>query len=379
VSGNDDNCNGTANEGCSCINSVTTQSCGYCGDGSQTCTDGKTNTYSACTGGTPGQDFTPLALTNGWTNAPFSTTNAAISLDCSGIVHFKGAISGGTTMDPFAIPAGLQPTSYVYVPVDMFAASKGRLNIAPTGAVTVQPYGATTDATSFTSLEGVSYAVSANGFTPLALNAGWTNAPFSTRNAAVSVSNGIVRFEGGITSSGTNPAVFTIPAAFCPPVTVYMNVDMMVAAQGRIYITPAGDATVQVAGGNFTSAANFTSLEGVWYPLTSTNYTALSLINGWTNAPFSTRNAAVSVSNGIVRFQGAIGSGTTTSLFALPAGMRPATNVYTPIGLCGAVKGRLNITPAGDVSVQAFTGATAGGAFSDAQCFTSLEGVSFGL
>jgi hypothetical protein len=276
------------------------------------------------------------------------------------------------------IPAGLQPSSNVYVPADMLAASKGRLNIFPSGSVTLQPYGASTDASGFTSLEGVSYALSANGFTALTLGTGWTNAPFSTRDAAVSVSNGIVRFEGAINSSGTSPAVFSVPAAFRPPVTVYMNVDMMVAAQGRISITPAGDATVQVAGGNFASASSFTSLEGVWYPLTSSGYTALTLTNGWTNAPFSTRNAAASVSGSIVRFQGAISTGTTASLFTLPAGMRPATAVYTPLGLCNAVKGRLYITAAGDVSLHVFSG-TGGGAFTDAQCFTSLEGVSFGL
>lgn len=50
VAGNDNSCNGVPNEGCSCINGVTKRACGACSDGSQTCTDGKTNTYGACTG-----------------------------------------------------------------------------------------------------------------------------------------------------------------------------------------------------------------------------------------------------------------------------------------------------------------------------------------
>jgi hypothetical protein len=48
--GNNDNCTGAANEGCLCINNVTTRSCGVCNDGTQTCTNGKTNQFSNCTG-----------------------------------------------------------------------------------------------------------------------------------------------------------------------------------------------------------------------------------------------------------------------------------------------------------------------------------------
>ena len=48
--GNNDNCSGAANEGCLCINNVTTRNCGVCNDGTQTCTNGKTNQFSNCTG-----------------------------------------------------------------------------------------------------------------------------------------------------------------------------------------------------------------------------------------------------------------------------------------------------------------------------------------
>jgi hypothetical protein len=46
---NDDNCNGTPNDGCPCVEG-TTRTCGVCNDGSQTCTNGKAGTYGACTG-----------------------------------------------------------------------------------------------------------------------------------------------------------------------------------------------------------------------------------------------------------------------------------------------------------------------------------------
>jgi hypothetical protein len=78
----------------------------------------------------------------------------------------------------------------------------------------------------------------------------------------------------------------------------------------------------------------------------------------------------------IRRLGGAIATGgTNTQPFVLPANMRPSVNVYLPIDLCGAAKGRLFIPPSGDVSVVV----APGGSWSSAQCFTSLEGVSFGL
>lgn len=56
---------------------------------------------------------------------------------------------------------------------------------------------------------------------------------------------------------------------------------------------------------------------------------------------------------------------------ASPAAFRPATAVFLPVDLCNANKGRLFIQPNGAVQVQAE------GDFSAAQCFTSLDGVSF--
>ncbi|HUI27929.1 MAG TPA: hypothetical protein VL403_17740 [Candidatus Kryptonia bacterium] len=101
------------------------------------------------------------------------------------------------------------------------------------------------------------------------------------------------------------------------------------------------------------------------------SFTALTLQNGWTNAPFSTRNAAVGSFGGIVYFKGAIASGASSSAFTLPASFRPATYVYLPVDMCNATKGRLIIAPTGVVTVQAES------SFSNAQCFTSLEGASF--
>ena len=103
-------------------------------------------------------------------------------------------------------------------------------------------------------------------------------------------------------------------------------------------------------------------------------FTTLTLLNGWTNYGDGTNAAKVSLANGVVRFKGAIATaGFDPVAFVLPPGLRPSKRVYIPIDLCDAANGRLLIQPDGTVAVHA------GDAFSDAQCFTSLEGASFTL
>ena len=55
--------------------------------------------------------LTQLTLKNGWTNAPFGTSNAAVQT-VSGIVHLKGAIAtGGTNPVPFTLPVAFRPAT----------------------------------------------------------------------------------------------------------------------------------------------------------------------------------------------------------------------------------------------------------------------------
>jgi hypothetical protein len=88
--------------------------------------------------------------------------------------------------------------------------------------------------------------------------------------------------------------------------------------------------------------------------------------------PFSTRNVAYRNDDGTIRFQGAVQSGTSDVLFNLPNNLLPTHSVWINVDLCGAQQGHI-FMQAGDpgVHVEAFS------SFGDAQCFTSLEGVSF--
>jgi hypothetical protein len=103
-------------------------------------------------------------------------------------------------------------------------------------------------------------------------------------------------------------------------------------------------------------------------------YTTLTLQNGWTGGPFSTRIPAVAKDSfGIVHFKGAMAtSGTNPTAFTLPLAFRPSGTVYVTVDLCNANKGRLVISTNGVVFVEAENGT-----FSNAQCFTSLDGVGF--
>ena len=285
------------------------------------------------------------------------------------VVRFRGAIAtSGTSSSPFVLPPAFRPKSVVYVPVDMCGATSGRLYIQPSGAVIVQPQSDFTNAACFTSLDGVSFAKNAVGFRKLALQNGWTGAPYSTSAPAVGIDDGVVRFKGAI-SGGTTAQLFVLPPAFRPPVNVYLPVDLCNANKGRLVISPGGAVTVQAAT-EFANAQCFTSLDGASFSLSAPR--ALVVRNGWAGAPFGTAVPGVDNNDGVVRFRGAIAtSGTNAQPFTLPVNYRPVADTYVKVDLCNAANGRLLLRKDGSVYVQAE------GEFATAQCFTSLDGASF--
>jgi hypothetical protein len=102
-------------------------------------------------------------------------------------------------------------------------------------------------------------------------------------------------------------------------------------------------------------------------------FAPLKLINGWSGGPFLTAAPAVEKVSGIVYFKGAMATtGINPVPFVLPSAFRPAHNVNVSVDLCNATYGRLEIARNGTTTVDA-----EGGNFSNAACFTSLDGVSF--
>lgn len=318
--------------------------------------------------------FTNLTLLNGWVGGANNSATPAFSL-VNGIVQLKGGMQKpGGNATPFVLPAGSRPTANVYIPVAVGSTNFGRILIDTAGNVSVMDDGGGfANAPQFTSLENASFAINATGFTALTLQNGWLNAPFGTRSAAVTNDNGTIRFQGAV-ASGTSSVLFTLPAGFRPPTDVYVPVGLCDAAKGRLHITPSGTSEVQAENSAFNLAQCFTSLEGATFALSASGYTAATLQSGWVNAPFSTRSLEFKNDDGILRLEGAIGSGTTPAIFQLPPNLRPAKQTVVAVDLCNAARGQLLVTFAsGTVQVNAKN------SFGDAACFTSLEGVSFGL
>lgn len=199
----------------------------------------------------------------------------------------------------------------------------------------------------------------------------WVGGSYSTNQPSVEFDDSVVRFKGGMSTSGTNSNPFVLPKGFRPKAVVYIPVDMCNATNGRLVIDTTGFVTVQAAG-DFSNAQCFVSLEGVSFSLNGTGYKKLKLLNGWGDTPYGTAQASARISKGVVQFQGSMStSGTNGYAFKLPKEMRPTKTVYVPVDLCNATNGRLIIYRNGDVTVQAESD------FGNAQCFTSLDGVSF--
>jgi hypothetical protein len=99
------------------------------------------------------------------------------------------------------------------------------------------------------------------------------------------------------------------------------------------------------------------------------------LLNGWSPYPGGTNDPQAALVANTVHLRGAIRTGGASPIpFQLPFGMRPSSDVWVPTNLCDAKKGRLKIDVGGVVTVEAEAGDWAA-----AQCFTSLDGVSFAV
>ena len=116
------------------------------------------------------------------------------------------------------------------------------------------------------------------------------------------------------------------------------------------------------------------ALLGTTASATPLKWTKLTLVNGWTAYAASTRAPTAAIdADGIVHLRGAMreATGADTTAFTLPANMRPNKTVYVTTNMIDGAAGRLVIYASGEVLVDL------PGPFSDAQEFTSLEGVTF--
>lgn len=313
--------------------------------------------------------FTPLTLLHGWTTYGGSASPGFVNL--GGIVTFQGAISGGLGKWAFTLPVGNRPSSIVYVAIDLCDSNVGRLEIMPSGITYVEEENNKfANAKCFTSLDGAWFAQSAET-APLTLLNGWSTYD-GTPSVDTSTAGGIVRLAGSMFTKGTNAEAFVLPVGFRPNKAVYAAVDLCDSTNGRLEIGSNGVVDVKAENNDFANAACFTSLDGVSFAVTPSDFTGLHLQNGWKSGAFGSGLVGIENLGGIVALHGGMSTTGSSDLpFVIPSADRPANTVYVPVDLCNATAGRLEIEPSGTVFVQAQT------ANSNYTCFTSLDGVEF--
>lgn len=312
-----------------------------------------------------------LQLINGWQKGPTTQRIPTVRVG-NGIVRFASMIATAhNNTHPFVLPAGYRPAHTVVLPVDMYGPTNGSLRITPDGTATVRAESNFYFAQKTTSLEGVEFALNGSGATPLTLIDGWQKVTGAAAPSARTV-GGVVYLAGAITTTGTNAYPFQLPPSFRPAKVVYVAADTNNATNGRLNISPDGTVAVEGAGADNTNALAFTSLDGISFARNSTGYTPLALINGWQNGEYSTGRVGVRLINGIVHLRGAVSNGTDVHPFVLPDGFRPSDPMNVKADLCNGANGALFITTTGSVEIQEESHQ-----FSDAQCFTSLDGISF--
>jgi hypothetical protein len=174
-----------------------------------------------------GGSFTPLRLEYGWTNSAYGAGKVGARL-ISGIVHLRGGIlNPSASASPLItfLPKALRPAKRLYVKADLCNAQNGHLIIFPDGVVEVAAENSFSEATCFTSFDGVSFAKSGASFTNLALKNGWGNSSLPTARAAVRNISGVVTLRGAVATNGAFLPLFVLPKSDRPASPTLVPVD----------------------------------------------------------------------------------------------------------------------------------------------------------
>jgi hypothetical protein len=354
--------------------------------------------------------WTTLTLRNGWRTAANSNVPAVGIVN--NIITFRGALDGSqaTSDELFCLSdsafAAYRPTDVGFVPLRAALANgtPGGLIMSPNSqlsgdagfcmSVSEDNVDANSEpgpnARALTSLEGVSYDKWIQTSTYLPSPTGWTaNYPMrgsdfgasgsndqNKQGAFVKLVNGFVRFEGDLKyqGGGLPIALFNLPAnqGMIPGHAVYLPVSFSPpfgSIAGQLVIQPSGEVDIQ---GPIQSAPTDVALDGASFSMASaTGAQTIPLASGW--VANSARAVRVRNDNGVIRLEGAIKNGPTTTLGTLPTGMRPAKTInLVATALLYATPSVLSINPSGVIQVVS-------PALPVAQSGISFDGVSFGL
>lgn len=369
-----------------------------------------------------GGGWTNLTLRNGWRAAADSNVPAVGLVD--GIVTFRGALDGtqATSNTAFCLSDGHSTTGPDYTqyrPSDVgWLTTRAALAGGGSGSLTlgigirqfdpdlpdteldgaycmqVHQHGAGfeigEDAEQLTSLEGVTFTKSALGVPQNAIkleSENWfTNYPERGTDGGLpggqgfhaKIVNGFVRFQGTAITPGTEgqplPKLFTLPPGLglIPSNPVYVPVTLAPLGDslpGRLLIQPNGDVFVL---GSIDGALGGVALDGTAYSMSSPpGAVVISLSNNW--SPSTSRAVRARLANGVVRLEGMVRNGSSTTIGTLPTGMRPGRTIYVVADAPGLDRpSNLRINPSGTIEIVYPS-------LLESQVGVSLDGVSFAI
>lgn len=343
-----------------------------------------------------------LDLINGWSNFNGLSNPPAIGI-VNGVVTLRGAIkaTSPTSNIAFSLNASKyssfrpSPQNAVYVATIMANNKTGSLFFNPFANGTpvtnnvavyedgVPPSQVGANAKAFTSLDGVAWDRVVGSAIDYDTNV-WGSL-YGFRQSLDGCSgcgvygkqvDGFARFQGLLTKIDPNDLsgyLFTLTNAALIPgsnVTVPLHLGSQDAGSfGALTFYPSGDVFVN---GNPFAANGSTSFEGVSFSKSLNGNVTLPLNTGAGWHPYSTRPVRVGKYGDVVRFQGAVAGGTSTTIATLPAGYAPTKAVK----LLGVANGPVPVTITVNTNgTMVFSGVPT----NIAAQMLSLEGVSYGL
>lgn len=212
-----------------------------------------------------------LVLHNGWKSSQPQWNSGNPSWAVSGgIVHLSGSLhqASGTNNLVGTLPGAARPTHVLYISVYTFGGSTGTLVIEPDGRVFA--YGS--QAPSFTSLAGISYATAKIKWHKLTLADNWTSSQgiYNSGDPAYAIVGPIVYLSGSMHQpTGTSGLFGVLPKAGRPAHVLEINVYTFGGTRGSIGLIPNPQGWMFVVSTPQSNAQDYTSLAAISYPRNS--------------------------------------------------------------------------------------------------------------
>jgi hypothetical protein len=165
--------------------------------------------------------FTPLTLTNGWSNYGASIyggtfASAAYAVDGVGRVHTQGVIKGGTIADNTQLVTNLTGASLLtpeYLHVPDRSTGFGYIGVDPVKGLVAKGNG---NSNTFMAINSAYLPQSVSGWTPLTLGNGWVQYPGFSTPSYIKTSDNVVMLKGLIKSGTTTNGTIINPTAPLP-------------------------------------------------------------------------------------------------------------------------------------------------------------------